>query len=161
MITHVTLPEATANIAQLLDRVSQGEEIIISQAGQPIAHISPAKCDLPPRTPGQYAGKLVIPKDIVESKQELDRPVIIPETIGDDDYKLVMEMLDRLIDRVGEDEAHPLAKLMETIGDLIDDYEMEFDPQVQADIAAAYADYAAGDYVTYQEFMAQRRSPVA
>jgi prevent-host-death family protein len=63
MITHVTLPEATANIVQLLDRVSQGEEIIISQAGQPIAHISPAKRDLPPRTPGQYAGKLVIPKD--------------------------------------------------------------------------------------------------
>jgi prevent-host-death family protein len=63
MITHVTLPEATANIAQLLDRVSQGEEIIISQAGQPIAHISPAKRDLPPRIPGQYAGKLVIPTD--------------------------------------------------------------------------------------------------
>jgi antitoxin (DNA-binding transcriptional repressor) of toxin-antitoxin stability system len=32
MITHVTLPEATANIAQLLDRVSQGEAIIIPQA---------------------------------------------------------------------------------------------------------------------------------
>jgi prevent-host-death family protein len=67
MITHVTLPKATANIAQLLDRVSQGEEIIISQAGQPIAHISPAKRDLPPRTPGQYAGKLVIPKDFNEA----------------------------------------------------------------------------------------------
>jgi antitoxin (DNA-binding transcriptional repressor) of toxin-antitoxin stability system len=71
MITHVTLPEATANIAQLLDRVSHGEEIIISEAGHPlakppetgIAHISPAKRDLPPRQPGQYAGKLVIPKD--------------------------------------------------------------------------------------------------
>ncbi len=67
MITHVTLPEATANIIQLLDRVSQGEEIIISEAGQPIAHISPAKRDLPPRTPGQYAGNLVIPKDFNEA----------------------------------------------------------------------------------------------
>jgi antitoxin (DNA-binding transcriptional repressor) of toxin-antitoxin stability system len=72
MITHVTLPEATANIAQLLDRVSQGEEIIISQAGQPLVkplekgidHISPAKRDLHSRTPGQYAAKLVIPKDL-------------------------------------------------------------------------------------------------
>ena len=34
MITYVTLPEATANIVQLLDRVAQGEEIIISQAGR-------------------------------------------------------------------------------------------------------------------------------
>lgn len=63
MITYVTLPEATAKIVQLLDRVSQGEEIIISQAGQPIAHISPAQRDHPPRIPGQYAGKLIIPDD--------------------------------------------------------------------------------------------------
>ena len=63
MITYVTLPEATANIVQLLDRVSQGEEIIISQAGQPIAHISPAQRDHSPRIPGQYAGKLIIPDD--------------------------------------------------------------------------------------------------
>jgi antitoxin (DNA-binding transcriptional repressor) of toxin-antitoxin stability system len=71
MITYVTLPEATANIVQLLDdqrsvrdhRVSQGEEIIISQAGQPIAHISPAQRDQSPRVPGQYAGKLIIPDD--------------------------------------------------------------------------------------------------
>jgi prevent-host-death family protein len=46
MITHVTLPEATANIAQLLERVINGEEIIIFQAGQPIARIFPAKSDL-------------------------------------------------------------------------------------------------------------------
>lgn len=79
MITYVTLPEATANIVQLLvgeasrngNRVSQGEEIIISQAGQPlaeppgtgIAHISPAQRDRSPRVPGQYAGKLIIPDD--------------------------------------------------------------------------------------------------
>lgn len=70
MVTHVTLPEATANITQLLDRVIQGEEIIISQDGQAIAHISPANRDRKPhppenlpRVPGQYAGKLTIPDD--------------------------------------------------------------------------------------------------
>ena len=63
MITYVTLPEATANIVQLLDRVSQGEEIIISEAGEPIAYISPAQRDQSPRIPGQYAGKLIIPDD--------------------------------------------------------------------------------------------------
>ena len=63
MITYVTLPEATANIVQLLDRVSQGEEIVISQAGEPIAHISPVQRDRSPRVPGQYAGKLVVPEN--------------------------------------------------------------------------------------------------
>ena len=61
MITYVTLPEATANITQLLDRVQQGEQVIISQDGQAIAHISPANRDQTPRIPGQYAGKLIIP----------------------------------------------------------------------------------------------------
>jgi prevent-host-death family protein len=59
MITHVTLPEATAQIAQLLERVRQGEEIIISQDGTAIAHISPAKPSIQSRTPGQYQGKLI------------------------------------------------------------------------------------------------------
>jgi antitoxin (DNA-binding transcriptional repressor) of toxin-antitoxin stability system len=64
MITYVKLPEATANIAQLFDRVRQGEEVIIFQSGQPlakppetgIAHISPPKSDriqpTTPRVPG-------------------------------------------------------------------------------------------------------------
>ncbi|OUC15831.1 MAG: antitoxin [Alkalinema sp. CACIAM 70d] len=63
MITYVTLPEATANIAQLLDRVLQGEEIIIAEAGQPIARITPTQRQSQPRVPGQYAGKLTIPTD--------------------------------------------------------------------------------------------------
>lgn len=72
MTTHVTLPEATANIAQLLDRVMQGEEIIISQNGQPIAQISPANRDSSlqpnrsPRVPGQYAGKFIVPDNFNE-----------------------------------------------------------------------------------------------
>ena len=62
MITYVTLSEATANIVQLLDRVAQGEEIIIfSQAGKTIAHISPPPKLLEPRSPGQYAGQFTVP----------------------------------------------------------------------------------------------------
>ena len=56
MITYVI--EATVNIVQLLDRVAQGEEIIISQAGKTmvkdrpeiIAHISPLPKVLEPRS---------------------------------------------------------------------------------------------------------------
>jgi hypothetical protein len=82
---------------------------------------------------------------------------IIPETISDDDYKLLVEILDRLIDHVGGDETHLLASLMETIGDLIEDYEMASDPEIQADIAAALAEYAAGNYLTFQEYQLQRK----
>jgi prevent-host-death family protein len=70
MITHINLTEATT-LTQLLDRVRQGDEIIISQAGEAIAHITPAKSltetvQRSPRVPGQYAGKLVVPDDFNE-----------------------------------------------------------------------------------------------
>jgi antitoxin (DNA-binding transcriptional repressor) of toxin-antitoxin stability system len=49
------------------DRIRQGEEIIISQSGQPIAHISPPKGDriqpTKPRVPGQYASQFTVPDD--------------------------------------------------------------------------------------------------
>ena len=40
-------------------------------------------------------------------------------------YNELVSLLDKLIDEVGEDEAHPLAKLMEVIGVLIERYEDE------------------------------------
>ncbi len=40
-------------------------------------------------------------------------------------------MLDRLRDQVGEDESHPLASLMEVIGVLIENYEIERIPQLE------------------------------
>ncbi len=38
-------------------------------------------------------------------------------------YEKLVELLDKLIDEVGEDESHPLASLMELIGVLIENYE--------------------------------------
>lgn len=38
-------------------------------------------------------------------------------------YDRLVALLDRLIDEVGENEAHPLASLMEIIGVLIEHYE--------------------------------------
>jgi HTH-type transcriptional regulator / antitoxin HigA len=40
-------------------------------------------------------------------------------------YNRLVAVLDQLIDEVGEDEAHPLASLMEVIGVLIEKYEDE------------------------------------
>jgi len=47
--------------------------------------------------------------------------VSIPRT--KDDYERAVALLDELIDEVGEDENHPLASLMDTLGTLIEAYE--------------------------------------
>lgn len=46
------------------------------------------------------------------------------------DYERLVAILDTLIDTVGEDEAHPLASLMEIIGVLIETYEDEHVPEI-------------------------------
>lgn len=47
--------------------------------------------------------------------------------------ELLVGVLDGLIDIVGEDENHPLASLMDVIGVLIEKYEDEHVPELQAD----------------------------
>jgi HTH-type transcriptional regulator / antitoxin HigA len=58
--------------------------------------------------------------------------VTISETIGNEDYKLLVEMLDTLTDRVGEDETHPLALIMDMVGILIENYETANVPELEA-----------------------------
>lgn len=50
----------------------------------------------------------------------------VPHTEAE--YRRLVSLLDALIDRVGEDESHPLASLMEVIGTLIERYEDETVP---------------------------------
>ncbi len=54
--------------------------------------------------------------------------IFIPHT--EEDYQRLVEMLDSLIDEVGENEDHPLASLMEIIGVLIERYETENIPKL-------------------------------
>jgi HTH-type transcriptional regulator / antitoxin HigA len=52
----------------------------------------------------------------------------VPHT--EQEYDRLVQMLDTLIDVVGEDEEHPLASLMEIIGVLIEKYEDEHVPDL-------------------------------
>ena len=54
--------------------------------------------------------------------------VFVPHT--EEEYRQLVGLLDSLIDEVGEDEAHPLASLMEIIGVLIEKYEDEHVPEL-------------------------------
>ena len=51
----------------------------------------------------------------------------VPRT--ETEYQRLVELLNALIDRVGEDEAHPLASLMDIVGELIAHYEDQRVPE--------------------------------
>ena len=52
---------------------------------------------------------------------------------NDKEYKKLVSFLDSVIDEVGEDETHPLASLMETLGSLIESYESQYVPELSGD----------------------------
>ena len=47
------------------------------------------------------------------------------------EYNRLVHILDGLIDEVGENESHPLASLMETLGSLIESYEIQHIPEIE------------------------------
>ncbi|MEG4572978.1 hypothetical protein QUA56_09810 [Microcoleus sp. N3A4] len=55
--------------------------------------------------------------------------VFVPHT--QQEYERLVELLDSLIDRIGEDESHPLASMMDVIGVLIENYEAEHIPELE------------------------------
>lgn len=63
MAINISVPEASSNFAELLDRVKHGEEATITEAGVAIARLIPAPYARLPRTPGQDAGKVTISTD--------------------------------------------------------------------------------------------------
>ena len=61
----------------------------------------------------------------------LSRLVYVPHT--EEEYGRLVALLDTLIDEVGEDEAHPLASLMEIVGVLVERYEEEHVPELTSE----------------------------
>lgn len=57
----------------------------------------------------------------VQSWKNISDTVFVPHTEAE--YEQLVEMLDSLIDQVGEDETHPLASLMDVLSALIENYE--------------------------------------
>jgi HTH-type transcriptional regulator / antitoxin HigA len=50
---------------------------------------------------------------------------------NENDYKKLVNLLDSLIDEVGNNQNHPLASLMETIGSLIESYESQYINEIE------------------------------
>jgi len=58
----------------------------------------------------------------------LSRTLFAPHT--ESEYRQLVELVDSLVDQVGEDESHPLASFMEVVGILIEKYEDEHVPEL-------------------------------
>jgi|SRR5215469_18862399 HTH-type transcriptional regulator/antitoxin HigA len=67
-------------------------------------------------------------EQVTEAWPPVSRAVRVPRTEAD--YRELVELLDRLTDKVGEDENHPLASLMDVLGVLIEKYEDEHVPEL-------------------------------
>lgn len=63
MATQINIHEAKTFFSKLIERVRQGEEIIIAKAGRPVARLVPMRPDLPQRTPGSAKGRLTVAPD--------------------------------------------------------------------------------------------------
>ena len=59
----VNIHEAKTHLSRLLERVEQGEEIVIARGGRPIARLVPFTADLMPRQPGALQGRIEVADD--------------------------------------------------------------------------------------------------
>lgn len=63
MPIHVNIHEAKTHLSELLQRVMNGEEIIIAKSGRPVARLLPYQPAPEPRQPGNDAGLVTIAPD--------------------------------------------------------------------------------------------------
>jgi prevent-host-death family protein len=66
----VNVGEAKTHLSKLLERVERGEEIIIAQAGKPVAKLIPYQEKKAPRVPGGLEGKIWIAPDFDDELPE-------------------------------------------------------------------------------------------
>jgi len=74
MTVTVNIHEAKTHLSRLLERVMNGEEVIIAKAGRPVAVLSPYTRPPGRRIPGNDFGKAVIAPDFDAPLPEFDAP---------------------------------------------------------------------------------------
>lgn len=67
-------------------------------------------------------------EEAIAAWQPISTTVFVPH--NEEGYLYLVQLLDSLIDQVGENEAHPLASMMDVIGVLIENYEAEHIPEL-------------------------------
>jgi prevent-host-death family protein len=63
MTAIINLTDAKAKFSEVVDRVSRGEEIIVTRMGQPVARITPYEAAASNRRLGFFNGRIRVAKD--------------------------------------------------------------------------------------------------
>ena len=66
-----TISEAKARLSELIDKVCEGQEVIISRAGKPVAVLASYKKTERPRQPGALRGKIRFSDDFDQLPDDL------------------------------------------------------------------------------------------
>jgi prevent-host-death family protein len=74
-----TITAVKAHLSALIERVQQGEEIIIKKGGKPVAVIRPYVEQAVERKPGAFRGKIVIAADFDELPPDIARAMGVKE----------------------------------------------------------------------------------
>ena len=67
----INVYEAKTHLSKLLDRVAEGEELVLGRAGRPIARLVPYRELRQPRKPGRLAGRVWIAPDFDETPEDI------------------------------------------------------------------------------------------
>lgn len=71
-MTITNIHQAKTHLSKLIERVQEGEEIIIGKAGKPVAKLVPYHEDRTPRKPGgRWKGKIWMAKDFDELPEDV------------------------------------------------------------------------------------------
>jgi prevent-host-death family protein len=62
----VTIHQAKTNLSKLIERASQGEEIIIARGAKPVARLVPVGAVKGKRQPGSWKGRFVLGPEFFE-----------------------------------------------------------------------------------------------
>ena len=69
---HITnIHQAKTQLSRLIERVLQGEEIVIGRAGKPVAKLVPYERSAQPRQGGQWRGQVAIEDNFDELPEEI------------------------------------------------------------------------------------------
>ncbi len=67
----INVYEAKTNLSKLLDRVADGEELVLGRAGRPVARLVPYTKPRLPRRPGRLSGRVWIAPDFEKTPPEV------------------------------------------------------------------------------------------
>lgn len=68
----VNVQQAKTHLSRLLERVAMGEEVIIAEAGTPVAKLVPVQCKKRKFQFGSAKGEFVVPDDFNDPDPEIE-----------------------------------------------------------------------------------------